>query len=199
MKDLTKAVLLLLTGLIGLSTNLLSQDVEGLKTFLVEMNNEIEQAVINDDPESTMNYYAEDVIYMPSYMPMIKGLDEIRKQDEMNKDKQFNFTAFELTIEEVFASGEYAYVVGKYTYSMEMPQMPEPFNDEGKYVYVLASQDDDTWKIKAEIWNSDLNPWMMMNGMKEKKFLYLICLRLELEIQCKIVSSMKLFQKLEIS
>jgi hypothetical protein len=45
---------------------------------------------------------------------------------------------------------------------MEIPMMPEPFNDVGKYMTVYEIQEDGSLKIKAETWNTDLNPWAAM-------------------------------------
>jgi ketosteroid isomerase-like protein len=36
-------------------------------------------------------------------------------------------------------------------------------NDNGKYMTVWEKQSDGSWKVKAETWNSDNNPWADMN------------------------------------
>lgn len=51
---------------------------------------------------------------------------------------------------------------------MEIPGMPEPWKDHGKYLSVWEIQKDKTIRLKADIWNTDTNPWEAMKEMQEQ-------------------------------
>ncbi len=72
-------------------------------------------------------------------------------------------TAFELIATDVIVEGNIAIEIGTYTVSMEMPGMGL-IDDNGKYMNVWEKQEDGSMKIKADIWNTNLNPWMKMEG-----------------------------------
>ena len=56
---------------------------------------------------------------------------------------------------EVATSGDLAYVSGTYEERMT-DASGKTVNDRGKYLEVWEKQADGTWKVVADIWNSDL-------------------------------------------
>ena len=56
---------------------------------------------------------------------------------------------------EVAKAGDLAYVSGTYEETMT-DATGKPVNDHGKYVEIFKKQADGTWKVVADIWNSDL-------------------------------------------
>lgn len=127
-----------------------------------EINKAMIEAVMNNNPQATIEFYVEDAVSMPSYMPMMVGIDEMLKSIEKNDDEDVKWLSFDLTTKFVWESGDFVVEIGNYNYSMEIPMMPEPFNDVGKYMTVYEIQEDGSLKIKAETWNTDLNPWAAM-------------------------------------
>ena len=73
-----------------------------------------------------------------------------------------------LTTMNVWTSGDYSYEIGTYIIDMSMPGM-EGWKDNGKYITVWEKQSDDSWKVKAETWNTDNNPWVEMEMSKDDK------------------------------
>jgi ketosteroid isomerase-like protein len=145
------------------SVQLSAQDNSGnLKDKLQKMNNAVVKAQLAGDYDMLLSTYADDAISMPSYSPMMKGKDEIQKA--MMKDKDaYKMTEFTLTTLEAYESGNMVYEIGKYGMTMTMKGMGNPIKDDGKYLTVYQKQDDGALKIKAEIWNTDTNPWANMS------------------------------------
>jgi len=109
------------------------------------------------------DYYAENPISMPSYQPALRSLDAMRESHKQQHEMGMKITAFELTATDVIVEGNIAVEIGTYTISMDMPEMGT-WDDQGKYMNVWEKQDDGSMKIKADIWNTDMNPWEMMQG-----------------------------------
>jgi hypothetical protein len=69
--------------------------------------------------------------------------------------------SFESEPTEVWECGKQVIEIGKFTIALEMPGMPTPIEDEGKYMTVYVREKGGSLKIKAEIWNTDRNPMEM--------------------------------------
>ncbi len=72
-------------------------------------------ALLKSDPETIMNFYANDAVVINSAKPTIVGLEGIRKATESNfADTTLLFNTYSATIDaiEVSASGDMAYTRG---------------------------------------------------------------------------------------
>ena len=107
--------------------------------------------------DSVMAYFADDVVEMPEYMPATKGKDKARELFTTMMSSGLKFTSFELEVVDVQASGNIAYEIGAYHITGEMVDGTAPFEVRGKYVTLWKQQSDGSWKITAEIGNTD-NP-----------------------------------------
>ena len=95
-----------------------------------------------------------DMVLMPTEAPLDKGVDAAMQTME-------GFPGLEGTInpEQVEGSGNLAYVRGNYDLTFivnDSTQIP----DKGKYIEVWKKQDDGSWKVVVDIWNSNLSPEM---------------------------------------
>lgn len=136
-------------------------------TTVEELNDVLEKAMLENDYESSLALYTDDAYSLPSYSPMLKGIEAIKEQAEKDKEAAYKFTKFELNTLEVWDADDFVIEVGTYSLTMEMPEMPEPYEDNGKYVTIYEVQEDGSLKIKVDTWNSDVNPWEMMQGEME--------------------------------
>jgi len=76
-------------------------------------------------------------------------------------------TKFALTVTDAMQSGNLAVRSHIYLdYGRRRNAMP--WDDHGKYMNIWEKQDDGSMKLKAETWNSDVNPWQEMQKMEEK-------------------------------
>ena len=152
--------------LVAFSQTFAQSDEELLEMFN-ENNKEFAQLMIDNDLEGMLEFYAENSISLPSYQPMLRGQDAMRESHKQQHQSGMNVTAFELIATDVIADGNLAIEIGTYTISMTMPEMGA-VDDQGKYLNVWENQDGE-WKLRADIWNTDMNPWMMMGEQQDKK------------------------------
>jgi hypothetical protein len=65
---------------------------------------------------------------------------------------------------DVWGCGDHVIEIGVYKIVLDMPGMPEPVEDKGKYMTVYVRDADGALKVKAETWNTDMNPMAMAMG-----------------------------------
>ncbi len=142
------------------AVNIHAQDA-ALKEKFQKMNNEMIDAMMNENVDAIMGMYTDDVISMPSYEPMLKGKSAMIESHKKSHEAGFKMNDMSLNTMNVWSSGDYAYEIGTYNVNMTIPGMGD-VDDNGKYLTVWQKQSDGSWKIKAETWNTDNNPWMDM-------------------------------------
>jgi len=166
MKSLLSKSVLIFCCLILTSTNLFSQDGD-VKKKIKELNNAWLKATLSDDLGTLLSYHTDDAILLPSYEPMLKGKTAILESNKKSKEAGFKINAMTLTTTDVWSSGNLAFAIGTYTINITIPGMSETIDDNGKYLTVYQKQADGSWKIKADTWNSDNNPWEDMGMAKD--------------------------------
>ena len=166
-----KKLSLICIALLVCISQIYAQSESELKAEFNETNKKFSKLMMDNDLEGMLEYYADNSISLPSYQPMMRGHDAMREAHKKQHEQgDMKITAFELTITDVIAEGNMAVEIGTYTISMTMPEMGA-IDDHGKYMTVWENQGGD-WKIRADTWNTDMNPWMMMqegHGEKEMK------------------------------
>jgi len=143
-------------------SQLYAQSEADMKAKFNELNKKFSQMMLDNDLEGMLSYYADDFISMPSYQPALRSFDAMRESHKQQHEMGMKVTAFELIATDVIVEGNMAVEIGTYTISMEMPGMGA-IDDQGKYMNVWQKQGGD-WKLKADMWNTDMNPWMNMEG-----------------------------------
>lgn len=137
-----------------------------VKQNIEELSNTMEKAMINNDQNILIALYADDAISMPSYSPMVKGKNAIEQMGKKDMEMGTKYKSFDTKTTDFFGDGKYAYQIGTYTINFSTSKMPD-IKDHGKYLTVWEKQGDNTWKIKVETWNSDVNPHETMMGQGE--------------------------------
>ena len=143
-------------------SQLYAQSEADMKAKFNELNKKFSQMMLDNDLEGMLSYYAENPIPMPSYQPALRSLDAMRESHKQQHEMGMKVTAFELIATDVIVEGNIAVEIGTYTISMDMVEMGA-IDDFGKYMNVWQKQDGD-WKLRADMWNTDMNPWMEMGG-----------------------------------
>lgn len=115
--------------------------------------------MVKGEYNASLGMYVDDAYSLPSYAPMIKGIEAIKKSSMEMANSPIKIKSFELMITEIIPGGKLYIEIGKYKMTMDMAGMPEPFEDHGKYITVWEKQKSGSLKIKVETWNSDINPW----------------------------------------
>ena len=157
-----KKLFLTCVAILFISSQLYAQGEVDMKAKFNELNKKFSQMMLDNDLEGMLSYYAENFISMPSYQPALRSFDAMRESHKQQHEKGMKVTAFEITATDVIIKGDIAIEIGTYTISMGMPEMGT-MDDHGKYMNVWEKQGGD-WKLRADMWNTDMNPWEMMQG-----------------------------------
>jgi ketosteroid isomerase-like protein len=145
-----------------------AQDTAELMKKIQVMNDKAAEMMVSNDEAGMWANYSDDVISMPSYEPMLKGIDACKISYKKMFESGMKMTAFKSTVTDVMQSGNFVVDIGTYEITMTMPQMGDmPYTDHGKYMTIWEMQDDGSLKIKVETWNTDTNPWMEMQKMEK--------------------------------
>jgi uncharacterized protein (TIGR02246 family) len=167
-----KNLYVMLIGMFCLITiNVLAQnpDLAQLKSNIEQMNKEYDQAMLSGDYNKINSFFADDALNMPSYSPMERGKDAISESTKKDLEST-KYNSFTTKPMDVYGNGDLVYEIGTYQVNFTMQKNPTAMDDHGKYVNIWQKQNDGTWKIKVETWNSDSNPMANMNqaGAKTK-------------------------------
>ena len=107
------------------------------------------------DVDKTVSYYAESAVVMPPNASAATTKESIRSAWKEMLTTPGAAIRWKATKVEVAKSGDLAYVSGTYEETMT-DASGKSVKDHGKYVEVWEKQADGTWKVVADIWNSDL-------------------------------------------
>ena len=129
---------------VGLS----DEDVASIRTA----HDDYVQAVMTGGYVATIEYYTEDAIMMPPNAPMVQGREALKAFSEAFPPA----TAFNMTLEEIDGRDDLAFVRGTYSMTFALEGAPEPIQDIGKFIEILKKQQDGSWLIAIDIFNSDL-------------------------------------------
>jgi uncharacterized protein (TIGR02246 family) len=151
--------------------NLLAQndDMAQKKEFFEKMNDKFGKALIDGDYNTIASFYEDDAVSLPSYESMWRGKDAILEGNKKDFESGIKYHDFNAKTTDVFGSGDITYEIGTYELSFTLPSMATEMKDHGKYLNIWQKQSDGSWKLRADTWNSDVNP-MSVNqaGAKSK-------------------------------
>ncbi len=154
-----RIVSLLVLGLVLFSCAPPQPDVAQVRKAIEAMTAKASKDMVLGVWDTTLADYTDDAVSMPNFGPMAKGKKGIREEYGKMMGSGIKFTKVDFTTTDIQVSGEYAYEIGTYTMTFEMPSMAQ-MTDEGKYVTVYQRAKDGSWKIKVETWNTNREPAM---------------------------------------
>ena len=123
----------------------------------------ISKAMVANDVETMLALYTDDAISLPNYGPRMEGKDAFRKHHEQMSASGMKVNSFVSEPTDVWKAGDQVIEIGVYKISLDMPGMPG-VEDKGKYMTVYVRDKKGNLKIKAETWNTDVNPMAAMGG-----------------------------------
>jgi uncharacterized protein (TIGR02246 family) len=146
-------------SLIGIQTScqMLQQqqaDVKNEENAVRQADMDWSKAAASKDVDKVVSFYAEDgAIYAPN-APIAAGRPAIK----VEWTGMVNLPGFAVnwvpSRVEVARSADLAWSTGTYTMTSSVPGSAT--TDHGKYVAVWKKQSDGSWKVEADIFNSDL-------------------------------------------
>jgi len=110
-----------------------------------------ESAANANDAHALAALYSENALLAPPNEPLMQG----RQRIEAFFAASPKFSDVTLENVEVQGSGDMAYVAGIYMLKVHIPGM-DPIEDAGKYLDVRQKQEDGTWLIVADAYNSSV-------------------------------------------
>ncbi len=91
----------------------------------------------------------------------MQGIEAFRQHHAQMSAAGMKIHSFTSDPTDVWEAGDHVIEIGTFEISLEMPGMPGPIEDKGKYMTVYVRDADGSLKIKAETWNTDMNPMEM--------------------------------------
>jgi ketosteroid isomerase-like protein len=146
-----------------------NDNVSEMRLNLEKWTDKFVKANLDGDYKTIANFYSDDAVSLPSYEPMWRGKNAILEGNKKDFESGMKFNSFKVKSLDLFGSGDLVYEIGTFEVNFNLPNMTSAMNDHGKYLNVWQKQNDGSWKLKADTWNSDVNP-MSMNqaGAKYK-------------------------------
>ena len=126
-------------------------------TTTAAVNNLLNQyaASLNSgDLDRWVGLWTEDGVQMPPGEPAVVGKDRIRARNGAGLAR-FKFD-MGITNEEVQVAGDWAYIRGTYKATLTPKQGGAPVLVDGKYMSILARQQDGSWKFHRDAFNSNV-------------------------------------------
>ena len=129
-------------------------DMAALRKTVDAYNNASKESMLAGTPEKIMSYFEADALEMSPNSPVIKGKDNILAFQQGMTKAGMKFNAVDFQTLELTADGKSAYEIGSYNMTITMPPIGE-MKDTGKYIALWRQQSDGSWKVHAEMWNTD--------------------------------------------
>jgi len=121
-----------------------------------ELEHKAREAAKAKDLERYVSFYADDAVLLWPGAPMVKGRAAIRKFMQVFFSMPDFSLSFETAHVEVSQSGDFAYTCG--TNKVILVDLNgKRIKDSGKYLTVYKKQSGGTWKVVADMGNSDLS------------------------------------------
>jgi uncharacterized protein (TIGR02246 family) len=110
-------------------------------------------AVNASDVAGVMSLWADDGVLMPPHHPSVHGRPQIERYfSELFQRLRFNFS---FASSQIQLSGETAFERVHYNASAWPADGGPEIRDVGKGLHVYRRESDGSWKLVADIWNSD--------------------------------------------
>ena len=153
LKKLLKINLLLLLFLFIISCNP-SDDYDSNILEIKKVNQKYLEFYNSGNYEGVASLHTEDAVVMPPNVPARIGKDQIMLA--IKEEVDMGFTDLKFIENDIKIFGTLAYDEGSYSLNVKSEKGEVIDNDSGKYLVVWEKQNDGSWLMKKDIWNSDL-------------------------------------------
>ncbi len=130
---------------------LMDADIQGMEEF----RDAWVKAWLANDASLLDELVTDDAIRMPPNGEMVQGRADVLAFHE-DFLKQYKVTGLTLTPVETVGLGDVVYEIGNFTVAVEPTSPLAP--TAGKYLGIFRKQADGSWKLAADIYNSDQPP-----------------------------------------
>ena len=116
-----------------------------------EVTRRFAERMLKGDVAGTAQLYTTDAVLMPPNHPNVSGQSAIA--DYLGTFPKV--ARFSASNDDIDGCDDIAYVRGRYEMTLE-PEGGEPINDRGAYLEIRRRQDDGSWLITVDMFNSDV-------------------------------------------
>jgi ketosteroid isomerase-like protein len=154
-KPLVLSICFILLSLAFVGTTLAADAKSATEQALRDADAQWSAAAGTKDLDKTVSYYADDAVVMPPNASAATTKKSIRSAWKEMLTTPGAAISWKATKVKVAKAGDLAYVSGTYEETMT-DASGKSVKDHGKYVEIFKKQAGGTWKVVADIWNSDL-------------------------------------------
>lgn len=127
----------------------------GDETTIRDLDTQWSKTAAAKDVEGFVSFVADEGSLLPPNVPIQAGKEAIRKwASELMASPGFA-VSWQPTKVEVSRGGDLGYTLGTYELTVNDPK-GKPVTDRGKYVTTWKKQPGGSWKVVADVFNSDL-------------------------------------------
>lgn len=126
-----------------------------VRQAIEEVNAQFMDAINRGDAAAAAAFYTKDAKLLPAGSEMVSGRQAI--QAFWQGAVKMGIRNFTLETVDLGREGDLLYEIGTYSLAIQ-PEGGPVTTDRGKYVTVRKCQPDGSWKLVADIWNSDSPP-----------------------------------------
>lgn len=132
-------------------------DVEAVTEAVIAIWDEYEASLSAGDVDRWVDLWSEEGIQLPPGEPPVVGKEAIRARNKAALTDLFDIT-MSITNEEVQVGADWAVARGVYTATLTPKAGGDDVLVDGKYMTLLQRQEDGSWKIYRDIFNSNVSP-----------------------------------------
>jgi len=129
-----------------------------LEDSLKDINQEIENAIYNNDYETLLKYYADDVMVVPNFQPVLQGKDAVRESYLKQEKEGVKIHSFHAKTAKIWEDQNNIYEYGSYGLSFSSYKTKHPYAVSGSYFMIWEKQKNNSYLVKYFISNLDFNP-----------------------------------------
>ena len=128
-------------------------DFSQIKAEIEKANLKFGEIFRQGDASAVAALYSEDATLLPPNSDVIKGSAGI--EAFWGGAMAMGATSVVLTTGEVFGMGDLVCEIGQYRLTIQ-PEGMEEMEDVGKYIVIWKKDDNGSWRLHIDIWNSSL-------------------------------------------
>ena len=129
-----------------------------LDDSLNTINQQIEDAIYKGNYETLLKFYADDVIVVPNFQPVLKGKEAVRESYLKQVKAGVIIHSFHAKVDKRWRSRTNIYEYGSYGLSFSSIETKHPYGVTGSYFMIWEKERDKPFLIKYFISNLDFNP-----------------------------------------
>jgi ketosteroid isomerase-like protein len=129
-------------------------DTKAVELAVKNADAQVSKAAEAHDLATLLSFYADDAVSLPANEELLTNHPDMRSSWIARLAPGVSLSWTPMYVEGA-KSGDLAYILGSYSKTTKAGK-DKPVADRGKYLAVWKKQADGSWKIEADMWNSDL-------------------------------------------